>query len=141
MYSPVFNYKEKSQNELWNERKKLTETVGDHFFKRSQRYRENPDYSPKHVGATWAVSDACDYVRPSATQMGFNYTLTENSVPLYKAYNIYENSGQNWEQRLGQYEGTVPVDKDLQNHDSKNYHSSGGIGKHSYDYKKSMSNI
>lgn len=113
MYSPVYNYKEKTHNDLWKERKMLTQTVGDTFFRRSQRYRENPDYSPKHVGATWAVSDACDYVRPSATQMNYNATLNESSVPLYKAYNIYENSNQNWEQRMENYEGTAPVDKEL----------------------------
>lgn len=66
MYSPKHEYKEKSHLELWEERKKLTQTIGDNFFRRSQRYRENPDYSPKHVAANWVVSDSCDYVRPSA---------------------------------------------------------------------------
>lgn len=66
-YSPVFEYKNKSNDEYWQERKKLTLTQGDNFFKRSERYRENPDFSPKHVGMPWTMMDACDYVRPSGT--------------------------------------------------------------------------
>lgn len=65
-YSPVYRFKERTQDDLWNERKKMTQTMGDNFWRQSERYRENPDYSPKHVGATWATSDACDYVRPNA---------------------------------------------------------------------------
>lgn len=81
MYSPVYNYKNKSHEDYWNERKRMTQTLGDNFYRRSERYRENPDYSPKHVGATWAVHDACDFVRPSANQMNFKYIETENAVP------------------------------------------------------------
>ena len=116
--------------------------MGDTFYRRSQRYRENPDYSPKHVGATWAVSDACDYVRPSAMQMNYNYMLTENSVPMYKAFNIYEDANMGYEDRVKMMEGPAQVDKDLQNPDIKNYHSSGGVGKHTHaEYKNAISSI
>ena len=103
MYSPVHRFREKNHNDLWNERRKMTITVGDNFFKKSERYMKNPDYSPKHVDANWAVKDACDYVRPSATQMQGNYSVTEGSVPLFKAYNIYENANQNWDERMNKY--------------------------------------
>ena len=66
LYSPVHHYKVKTHDDMWMERKQMSNTMGDTFFKRSERHRGNPDYSPKHVGMPWAVSDACDYVRPSA---------------------------------------------------------------------------
>jgi hypothetical protein len=73
-YSPLFEYKVKTNDDYWKERKNVTISNGDNFFKRSQRYRENPDFSPDHVGMPWAIMDACDYVRPSAGQMNYKYT-------------------------------------------------------------------
>ena len=68
-YSPTFNYKVKSHEDYWAERKKMTHTVGDNFFKKSQRYKLNPDFSPKHVGMPWSIVDASDFVKPSAIIM------------------------------------------------------------------------
>lgn len=70
-----------------------------------------------------------------------NYSISENTVPLYKAYNVYENANQNWDQRMNKYEGTAPVDLDLQNNEYKNYKFSGGIGRHSNENKHHIESI
>jgi hypothetical protein len=38
-YSPVFDYKIKTNDDYWKERKQKTATQGDNFFKQSERYR------------------------------------------------------------------------------------------------------
>ena len=67
-YSPTYNFKVKSNNDYWHERKRLTQTIGDSFFKKSERYKMNPDFSPKHVGMRWSIIDAGDYIKPTAAQ-------------------------------------------------------------------------
>jgi hypothetical protein len=131
MYSPVNKFRERNFDDLWQERKRLTQTIGDNFFKTSERYRKNPDRLQKHVAASWALKNSCDYVRPNATQMQNQYQVTENRVPLFKAYNIYENAALGWDDRMNQWEGTnkVKVDAKYQVNDITNYHSSGGVGK------------
>lgn len=128
-YSPNFEYKNKTNEDYWNERKKLTMTMGDTFFKRSERYKENPDFSPRHVGMPWSIVDACDYVRPSAVQMNHKYTFTEQSVPLHKAYNVYENPALTYHERMTNYEGPVEVQTEFKSSDFKHYANSGGISK------------
>ena len=75
----------------------MTHTVGDGFFKKSERYKLNPEFSPKHVGMPWAVCDASDFVKPSAIIMAQKYKVTEEAVPLFKAYNTFEHSGMSYD--------------------------------------------
>lgn len=77
----------------------------DDFFKRSERYKMNPDLSPKHVGMKWSIIDASELVRPNDAQMREKYAMTQSSFPLHKAYNTFEHSGMSYEQRMNQYEG------------------------------------
>lgn len=77
----------------------------------------------------WTIADACDYVRPSAAQMNFKYTVTENSVPLQKAYNVYENPALTYNERMSNYEGPVDVQPEHKSSDFKHYSASGGISK------------
>jgi len=48
----------------------------------------------------WTVVDACDYVKPTATQLREMFTLTEKAAPLHKAYNTYENPAMSFDQRM-----------------------------------------
>jgi hypothetical protein len=77
----------------------------------------------------WSIVDACDYVRPSATQMNFKYTTTEQTVPLAKAYNVYENPGLTYQERMANYEGPTEVKTEFKSNDFKHYTNSGGISK------------
>ena len=119
----------------------MTNTVGDNFFKRSQRYRENPDYSPKHINLNWAVSDACDYVKPSAEQMQWKYVVSENTVPMHKAYNCYEDANLGWSDRMNNYEGPAEVDAQYQNNEMGYYLNSGGIGTSNAEYNQALKSI
>ena len=38
IYSPVYDYKIKTHDDFWKDRKTMTMTQGDTFFKRSERY-------------------------------------------------------------------------------------------------------
>lgn len=76
----------------------------------------------------WSIIDACDYVRPSATQMNDKYAITEGSVPLQKAYSIYENPNLTYFERMANYEGPTDVKAEFKNNDYKYYKTSGGIG-------------
>lgn len=51
----------------------------------------------------WSIADACDFVRPNATQMNYKYTVTEGAVPLHSAYKAYENPALGYEQRMNNY--------------------------------------
>ena len=94
-----------STDQTWAARAQLAKTGNDSFFKKSLRYRANPDLSPKHVGMSWSIVDACDAIKPNAQQMREKYRVTETSMPLYKAYNQYENPNLSYEERLMQYPG------------------------------------
>jgi hypothetical protein len=63
----------------------------------------NPDYQPTHVGMPWAIQDACDYVRPSATQMAYKYSVYEQAVPIHKQYRVFEDPKLNYEERMNHY--------------------------------------
>ena len=128
LYSPQFTYKVKSNEDYWKERKRLTQTMGDNFFKESERYKMNPDYSPKHVGAKWSLNDACDYVKPTSTTLKELFTIKEMSSPLAAAYNTYENPGLNREQRETNYMGPFSPERTASN-GFREYINSGGISK------------
>lgn len=55
-----------STDQTWAARAQLAKTGNDSFFKKSLRYRANPDLSPKHVGMSWSIVDACDAIKPNA---------------------------------------------------------------------------
>lgn len=93
-------YRNVSHDEYWGQRAAITKLTGDNFFKKSERYRMNPDLSPKHVGMQWSIVDASELVRPNDAQMREKYSLTQTSFPLFKAYNTFENSGMTYEQRM-----------------------------------------
>jgi hypothetical protein len=130
----------KTNDDYWKERKNMTITQGDNFFKKSERYKENPDFSPKHVGMPWAISDACDYVRPNATQMNYKYLITESAVPLHTAYKGYEHAGLTYDQRMTNYSGPHEGDANLKTTDFKHYINSGGISKKE-DLSQTISSI
>jgi len=73
------------------------------------KYHANPDLQREYVGMPWSIKDASDSVRPNAQQMREKYEVTENSRPLYKAYNGYENPKQTYEERMAQYSGPEPA--------------------------------
>ena len=128
-YGPTYNYKIKTHDDFWNERKKMSNTIGDTFFKRSERYRENPDYSPKHVGMPWTVVDASDYVKPNSSIMNWNNTtVMDNTMPLHKAYRVYEDANLSAEQRQNNYSGPHKVDTKYNSNGFNTYKNSGGVG-------------
>ena len=53
----------------------------------------------------WSIVDACDTVKLNQEQMEERYKKTETSMPLWKAYNTFENPKQSYEQRLDHYPG------------------------------------
>mmetsp|Transcript_27676 Transcript_27676/g.41964 ORF Transcript_27676/g.41964 Transcript_27676/m.41964 type:complete len:84 (+) Transcript_27676:263-514(+) len=59
------------------------------------------------------------------------YKKTENSLPLWKAYNTYESSNQSYEQRLDHYPGpgSPTIHPSMQSNGFVNYSNSGGISK------------
>lgn len=75
----------------------MTHTMGDNFFKKSQRYKLNPDFAEKHVGMPWSIVDACDYVKPNAIIMAQKYKVTQEACPLYKCYNTFEDPNQSYD--------------------------------------------
>ena len=77
----------KTQDDYWKERKRLTQTIGDNFFKNSERYKMNPDFSQYHTGIDWSLVDAGDWVKQNATLMHPSY-----KSPIQNAYMIYENA-------------------------------------------------
>ena len=58
-------YKNISHDQYWEQRAQLTKQGRDDFFKRSERYKMNPDLSPRHVGMKWSIVDASELVRPN----------------------------------------------------------------------------
>jgi len=88
----------------------------------------------------WSIADACDYVRPSATQMNYKYTITENAVPLSSAYKAFENPGLTYDQRMAHYTGPHQGDKNMKSTDFKHYINSGGISKKE-DLSQTISSI
>jgi len=128
-YDPVHNYKVKGHHDYWHERKEISTKTGDSFFKRSERYKANPDFAPTHVGMPWSIVDASDYVRPSALQMADKYKITQGVVPLHKAYNTFESPALNYEQRMDNYTGPMSPQPGMQSNGFKSYINSGGISK------------
>lgn len=89
--TPILNQKFMSTEQTWNHRAMLAKQGADTFYKGSLKYHANPDLHPNHVGVSWSIVDSCDAIKPNARQMKDKYNLTETSMPLYKAYNHYEN--------------------------------------------------
>lgn len=88
---PIIKQKLYTTDEAWYKRAEDTRKTGDNFYKTSLRFGKNPDRSPNHVGVGWAVSDTCDYVKPSKEEMEAKWGKTQSIFPLYKAYNVFEN--------------------------------------------------
>lgn len=59
------------------------------------------------------------------------YEVTENSRPLFKAYNGYENPKQTYEERMAQYSGPEPatLHNSMRSNGFTQYQHSGGISK------------
>jgi len=54
-----------STDQTWYTRAELAKENKDDFYKRSLRYKANPDLHPNHVGMAWSIVDACDTVKPT----------------------------------------------------------------------------
>ena len=89
--TPMLNQKFMTTEETWAHRARLAKQGNDTFYKTSLKYRANPDLQKEYVGMPWSIVDASDSVRPNAQQMKEKYEVTENSRPLFKAFNGYEN--------------------------------------------------
>ena len=107
----------------------MTLNLGDNFFKTSERYRENPDYSPKHVGMPWTCFDASDFVRPTGKLMNWQQTQVDGAMPLPQAFKVYEDANLTQEQRKNLFEGPASPDKEFKSSEFKHYVNSGGISK------------
>ena len=102
---PIENQKFLSTDQSWYKRGNLTKQGKDTFYKSSLKYGANPDLSPKHVGMDWTITDATDTIKLNAEQMEERYKKFETSMPLYKAYNTFENPHQTYEERVDLYPG------------------------------------
>lgn len=62
------------------------------------------------------------------------YKQTENSMPLYKAYNTFENPNQTYEERTELYPGpgSPTIHPSMQSNGFSNYVNSGGISRKEY---------
>jgi hypothetical protein len=63
---PILKQKFLTTDQNWGVRANLHKQGSDTFYQRSLRYRANPDLSPKHVGMSWSIVDACDAIKPNA---------------------------------------------------------------------------
>lgn len=54
-----------STDQTWYTRAELAKENKDDFYKRSLRYKANPDLHPNHVGMAWSIVDACDTIKPT----------------------------------------------------------------------------
>ena len=63
--------------------------------------------------------------------MDQKYNDTENSVPLYKAFNTFENPKQTYNERMELYPGvgSPKLHPSMQSNGFVNYQNSGGISK------------
>ena len=89
---PVHNQKFLTTDQIWLKRGEITKKGNDTFYKKSLKFGANLDLQDKHVGMQWTLEDACDTVKLNQHQMEDRFRKTENSLPLWKAFNTYENT-------------------------------------------------
>ena len=98
--SPIVKQKFQTTDQTWYGRGEDTKKGNDTFYKTSLRFGANPDLSPKHVGMQWSIVDACDTIKFNQEQMEEKYKKTETSMPLWKAYNTFENPKVSYNERI-----------------------------------------
>jgi|TARA_B110001450_G_scaffold252560_1_gene274557 acetone carboxylase gamma subunit len=79
----------------------------------------------------WSIVDACDTIKYGQEQMEEKYKKTETSMPLWKAYNTFENPKVSYNERIEQYPGpgSPTLHPSMQSNGFVNYQNSGGISR------------
>lgn len=79
----------------------------------------------------WSIVDACDTIKFNQEQMEEKYKKTETSMPLWKAYNTFENPKVSYNERIEQYPGpgSPTLHPSMQSNGFVNYQNSGGISR------------
>ena len=129
---PILKQKFANVEQTWKVRSDAVKNgTGDNFYKTSLKYGKNPDLQPAHVGMGWSIQDSCDVVKPNHAQMEEKWYKTETSAPLHRAYSVYENPKQTYDQRIDQFPGpgSPLIQTSMQSNGFVGYANSGGISR------------